>query len=289
MNGKSIGKALLFPPAAVLALLPPIAAATLVYAMLRLEETDPIRIGSYVLSFYALTILCARIPTLVRGLRDFKNSSRYLRRWTGNVRLRTNVTLSGSALWNGAYGALQLGLGIYHRSAWFYSLATCYAALAAMRFFLVRHTLRHEPGKQMWQELTHYRACGWIFLLMNFALSGMMFYMIYENRAIRQKYLLDESKMDKLWALDAQVTKKAAMVSIIVGVIGAMILGCGMSLIMSDFGAALGTAALPVGIALGIIGLIPVALAYPIYHRTLKKEREKIAPTILYLTNELMK
>ena len=289
MNGKSIGKALLFPPAAVLALLPPIAAAALVYAMLRLEETDPIRIGSYVLSFYALTILCARIPTLVRGLRDFKNSSRYLMRWTGNVRLRTNVTLSGSALWNGAYGALQLGLGIYHRSAWFYSLAAYYAALAAMRFFLVRHTLRHEPGKQMWQELTHYRACGWIFLLMNFALSGMMFYMIYENRAIRQKYLLDESKMDKLRALDAQVTKKAAMVSIIVGVIGAMILGCGMNLIMSDFGAALGTAALPVGIALGIIGLIPVALAYPIYHRTLKKEREKIAPTILYLTNELMK
>lgn len=117
MNGKSIGKALLFPPTAVLALLPPIAAAALVYAMLRLEETDPIRIGSYVLSFYALTILCARIPTLVRGLRDFKNSSRYLRRWTGDVRLRTNVTLSGSALWNGAYGALQLGLGIYHRSA----------------------------------------------------------------------------------------------------------------------------------------------------------------------------
>lgn len=76
-----------------------------------------------------------------------------------------------------------------------------------------------------------------------------------EIRAIRQKYLLDESKMDKLRALDAQVTKKAAMVSIIVG----------------------------------IIGLIPVALAYPIYHRTLKKEQEKIAPTILYLTNELMK
>lgn len=76
-----------------------------------------------------------------------------------------------------------------------------------------------------------------------------------EIRAIRQKNLLDESKMDKLRALDAQVTKKAAMVSIIVG----------------------------------IIGLIPVALAYPIYHRTLKKEREKIAPTILYLTNELMK
>ena len=185
MSWKRIGKSLLFPPAAVLIVLTPIAAAALVYAMLRLEEADPIRIGSYVLSFYALTILCARLPKLVRTLREFKDSNRYLKRWTGDVRLRTNVTLSGSALWNGAYSALQLGLGIYHRSAWFYSLAAYYATLAAMRLFLVRHTMRHKPGEQMRQELTRYRTCGWVFLLMNLALSGMMFYMIYENRAVR--------------------------------------------------------------------------------------------------------
>ena len=111
-----------------------------------------------------------------------------------------------------------------------------------------------------------------------------------EIQSIRQKYVpKEESKMDRLRALDARVTKKATMVSIVVGVIGALILGCGMSLIMSDFGAALGAAALPVGIALGAIGLALVALAYPLYNRTLKKEREKIAPQILQLTDELMK
>ena len=111
-----------------------------------------------------------------------------------------------------------------------------------------------------------------------------------EIQSIRQKYVpKEESKMDRLRALDARVTQKATMVSIIVGVIGAMLLGCGMSLIMSDFGAALGTAALPAGIALGVIGLALAALAYPIYNRTLKKEREKIAPQIIQLTDELMK
>ena len=185
MNWKRIGKALLFPPAAVLIILTPIAAALLVYSMLRLTETDPVRIGSYVLAFYALAILCARIPRFVRILRDFKNGNRYVRLWTGDVRLRTNVTLSGSALWNGAYGALQLGLGICHRSAWFYSLAAYYATLAAMRLSLVWHTLHHRPGEQMQQELARYRTCGWVFLLTNLALSGMMFYMIYENRAVR--------------------------------------------------------------------------------------------------------
>ena len=185
MDWKRIGKSLLFPPAAVLLVLTPIAAAGLVTSMLRLEETDPIRIGSYVLAFYTLTILCARMPELVRGLQNFKSENRYVQLWTGDVRLRTNVTLSGSALWNGAYGALQLGLGIYHKSAWFYALAAYYATLAVMRLFLVRHTLRHDPGQQMRQELTRYRACGWVFLLTNLALSGMMLYMISQNRRVR--------------------------------------------------------------------------------------------------------
>ena len=111
-----------------------------------------------------------------------------------------------------------------------------------------------------------------------------------EIQSIRQKYVpKEESKMEQLRALDARVTQKATLVSILAGVIGALLLGCGMSLIMSDFGAALGTAALPAGIAVGVIGLVPVALAYPLYHRTLKKEREKIAPQIMQLTDELMK
>ena len=111
-----------------------------------------------------------------------------------------------------------------------------------------------------------------------------------EIQSIRQKYVpKEESKMDKLRALDARVNQKATMVSIIVGVIGAMILGSGMSLIMTDFGKALGDAAFPVGIASGVLGIALVALAYPVYHRTLKKEREKIAPQIIQLTDELMK
>ena len=111
-----------------------------------------------------------------------------------------------------------------------------------------------------------------------------------EIQSIRQKYVpKEESKMDKLRTLDASVTHKATMVSIIMGVIGAMILGCGMSLIMSDFGKALGAAAFPVGIVAGALGIALVALAYPVYHRTLKTEREKVAPQIMQLTDELMK
>ena len=51
-----------------------------------------------------------------------------------------------------------------------------------MRFFLVRHTQRYTPGERMREELIKYRACGWVFLIMNLALTLMIFFMVYWNR-----------------------------------------------------------------------------------------------------------
>lgn len=110
---------------------------------------------------------------------------------------------------------------------------------------------------------------------------------------IRKKYvpreMREEDKMTKLRALDGGVTKKATIYSVTVGVVGALVMGAGMSMIMTDFGKLFGGAAFPVGIVAGSIGIVIAALAYPLYNSTLKKEREKIAPEVLKLTEELMK
>lgn len=111
-----------------------------------------------------------------------------------------------------------------------------------------------------------------------------------EVEEIRKAYLpKEEDKMAELRRLHAIPTQKAQAVSLAVGLIGALILGTGMSLCMTDLGAAMGSLALVLGIAVGLVGMVPVALAYPLYMRTLKKEREKIAPEILRLTEELLK
>lgn len=110
-----------------------------------------------------------------------------------------------------------------------------------------------------------------------------------EIRAIRDKYLPPkEDKMEKIRKLDGMVMKKATMRSISVGIVGTLILGLGMSIAMSEFGAFLGTAAMPVGIAVGVVGLAVLGCAYPLYNRTLENERAKVAPEILRLTDELM-
>ena len=114
-----------------------------------------------------------------------------------------------------------------------------------------------------------------------------------EIKAIRKKYAVQEQtedKMAQLRRLDAGVYSKASTASLVVGIIGALIMGIGMSLVMTDIGEMLGTVlAMIIGISIGIVDIVLVCLAYPIYNRTLKKEREKIAPEIIRLTDELMK
>lgn len=116
-----------------------------------------------------------------------------------------------------------------------------------------------------------------------------------EIKRIRDKYTAPtevEDKMESLRKLDASVTNTAQAIALVFGVIGTLILGFGMSLIMTDIAEALGlrqSLAMIIGIAVGIIGGTVASLAYPIYNVIIKSRRKKLAPEILRLTDELMK
>lgn len=112
-----------------------------------------------------------------------------------------------------------------------------------------------------------------------------------EIQEIRRKYLPpEEDKMTRLRKLHQSASSRAQAWSIAVGVIGTLTLGLGMSLCMTDLGTAnmRTELALALGILTGVVGLVLVALAYPVYHRVLKRERARIAPEILQLTEELL-
>ena len=110
-----------------------------------------------------------------------------------------------------------------------------------------------------------------------------------EIRNIRKKYAPPaEDKMAQLRRLDNRATQRAQARAIALGVIGALILGAGMSLVMTDLAGFLGGLAMVVGIVTGLVGIVAVALAYPVYQRVLKLERRKIAPEILRLSDELL-
>ena len=116
-----------------------------------------------------------------------------------------------------------------------------------------------------------------------------------ELKRIRDKYTAPteaEDKMARLRRLDASVTNTAQAVALVFGVIGTLILGCGMSLCMTEIGEILGISgnmAMIIGIPVGIVGGVLASLAYPIYNAIVKAKRKKLAPEIIRLTDELMK
>lgn len=105
-----------------------------------------------------------------------------------------------------------------------------------------------------------------------------------EIKNIRSKYLpQEEDKLAQLRRLDAGVTQKGTALSLAAGIIGTLVLGIGMCCCMVWGGQLF----IP-GIVIGLVGIAVVAGAYPIYNAVTAREREKIAPEILRLTDELM-
>ena len=102
-----------------------------------------------------------------------------------------------------------------------------------------------------------------------------------EIAKIREKYSpREETPLEEIKRLDGSVTNKATMVSIIIGIISSLVLGVGMCCCM------VWTQFFVLGIIVGIIGIIGVTMAYPVYKKVLAKERAKVAPQILALTDE---
>lgn len=182
---KKIAKAILFPHIAIVVIVVPFAFSLLGYAALFVPEMETIHYVSYVSSAYALTIFCCRIPQLIRFFKKIKQENRYVVRYFSDTHLRVNISLYISLAINIAYVLLQLGMGLTHQSIWFYSLGVYYLLLAVMRFFLLKYTKTHNTAENSKLEWLIYRFCGLLLLLMNGALSAIVFYITWQGRTFR--------------------------------------------------------------------------------------------------------
>lgn len=107
---------------------------------------------------------------------------------------------------------------------------------------------------------------------------------------IRSQYTEKEStELDALRELDAKVKRPANVFSYVFGSISAIIMGAGMSLVMTDIGATIGIAdpMIP-GIAIGIVGMLMAIINYPIYKRIMSSRRKKYADKIVKLSDKIM-
>ncbi len=107
-----------------------------------------------------------------------------------------------------------------------------------------------------------------------------------EIKKIREKYSHEktEDKMEQLRRLDKSVTRPGTIVSLIIGILSCLILGVGMCCTM-----VWGGEFFVLGIIVGVVGIVGIICAYPIYSAITKARREKLADEIIRLSDELMK
>ena len=114
--------------------------------------------------------------------------------------------------------------------------------------------------------------------------------MSQEVQRIRQKYLPQEqTDLQKLKALDAKVKRAPDVFAYIYGSISAIVMGAGMSLVMTDIGAYFGivNSMIP-GIGIGLLGIALALSTYPIYCGLLDARKKKYGPQILELSEMLI-
>jgi len=182
VNWKKVGLNLLYPHLAVIILLTPIAVAFLVCSLIYFNQTSILAILSYLLSFYVLLVVCFRVPRIIKFFKTVKSENKYVKRYLSDVRLRMNISLYGSLIWNVAFAVFQLWLGFSQNSLWFYSMFAYYAFLAVMRFFLVRHTRAYDIKENEEKEIKNANLCGWLLLVMNLALAVIITFIVVWNR-----------------------------------------------------------------------------------------------------------
>ena len=108
---------------------------------------------------------------------------------------------------------------------------------------------------------------------------------------IRTQYTEKQhTELDALKALDAKVKKPANVFAYIYGSLSAIVMGAGMSLVMTDIGAMIGLSATMVpGIVIGIVGMGMALTTYPIYKKMLNSRKKKYAAKIVELSERVMK
>ena len=108
---------------------------------------------------------------------------------------------------------------------------------------------------------------------------------------IRTQYTEKQhTELDELKALDAKVKKPANVFAYTYGSVSAIVMGAGMSLVMTEIGTIIGLASAMVpGIAIGVVGMGMALSTYPIYKKMLNARKKKYAPEILKLSEKIMK
>ena len=186
MDWKRFWNKLIFPPGWLTVLLTVASAAGLILVFTRELSEHPVAYALYAVSFYTVCVLTVFfalvLPKQYRTMREKVYAHPIGHRYLTDPKFKTGVKLYMSLAVNLLYVGVNVLSWFLYRSMWFVVLGVYYTILAVMRFLLAGYVRSNGIGSNYLGELKRARLCSCILLLVNFALSGAVLMILYQNR-----------------------------------------------------------------------------------------------------------
>lgn len=183
---KKIGVKLLFPHTFIVFLLFNLTVAGLVYIFMNHLEENIVAILFYMVAFYTLVIVCARIPQIVKNVKAGLYANKYTNTYLTDKDLRMRLSMYRGLLINFCFAAFKIIMGFVYNSAWLWAMAGYNVILSLMRFIVIARSQKKGLSKieERRRGLQSYEACGWLVMVLNIAVSVIMFMVIVQNQTI---------------------------------------------------------------------------------------------------------
>lgn len=185
-------KKIIFLHEIMIFLLVNVSAVGLIWVFINEMETHPLAYGMYLISSYTLIIVCVRIPGIVRWWKRKLHENKYIDRYLTDQDLRMRISMYRGLLITFVFATFKIILGFVYDSGWFFAMAGYNVILSLMRFILVRQTEKknlNEYDKRV-RELQGYRVCGWLMMVLNIAVSVIIFMVIVHKQTIEYNLIV---------------------------------------------------------------------------------------------------
>lgn len=137
--------------------------------------------GAYLISAYALTAVCFRIPDIYKAIHHLIFKNKFIYRYFNDVRFKVFVGLIGSFSINFLYAVFKLVYSSVTGAFWFGAVSVYYVLLCVVRFYLIYKLPLKRTTKSYYTEMKIYRITGVFMLCLNLALSIMIFEVIRDK------------------------------------------------------------------------------------------------------------
>lgn len=185
---KKIVWKLLFPHVILIFILFNVSLFLLIYVFCIPSRPEVVAYISYVVSAYTLTVVCARMPDIVKKIKNILYGNKYSGKYLTEKELRIRISLYGGFALNICFAIFKIVMGVMYQSGWLFAMAGYNTILSGMRFVLVYRDStdrrRETDYKKRVRGLHSYKVCGWLMLLLNIAISVIVVMVVFGKQTI---------------------------------------------------------------------------------------------------------